>query len=84
MAVQETSEGQVSTMREESRRHLALKLLYLFAAILTVAIIVSAVLIWNQKLTFDNAMTLILAITSTFSGLLGSAITFYFSSNSNS
>ena len=79
-----TTEGRtVGEMREESRRALSLKLLYIFAGILITTIIIVAALIWNTKINFDNGMSLILAITSTFSGLLGSAITFYFSSSNN-
>jgi hypothetical protein len=78
-----TSSGPtVDQMREDSRRALALKLLYIFAGILTITIIIASTLIWHGKLSFDNGLTLILAITSTFSGLLGSAMTFYFSSKS--
>ncbi len=73
--------GSVEEIREKSRSTLALKLLYIFSIILTFVILISLVLIWFNKLTFDNGMTLILAISSTFSGLLGSALTFYFSDN---
>lgn len=80
-----TSSGPtVPQIREGSRRALALKLLYIFAGILTVTIIIASFLIWHGKLSFDNGLTLILAIASPFSGLLGSAITFYFSSKSDS
>ncbi len=79
-----TSSGPtVDQMREDSRIALALKLLYTFAGILTVTIIIASVLLWYEKLSFDNGITLILAIMSPFSGLLGSAITFYFSSKSD-
>lgn len=75
-----TAEGKtVGQIREESRRKLALMLIWIFAGILCLTIIIAAFLIWHDKLNFDNGMTLILAITSTFSGLIGSAITFYFS-----
>lgn len=81
---QYTSSGKtVGEMREESRRVLAMRLLHIFAVILSGTIIVAALLIWKGKIDFQNSLTLVLAISSTFSGLLGSAITFYFSSETS-
>lgn len=84
MAEEYTASGKtIGEIREQSRRVLALRLLYIFAGVLIISIFIAAILIWFGKLNFDNGLTLILASTSTFSGLLGSAITFYFASDSN-
>ena len=86
MSIQTVSpiEGKtIDQLREESRRELALKLLYVFASILAETILLAIFLIWNNKINFNNGLSLVLAIGSIFSGLIGSAITFYFSSKTN-
>lgn len=80
-----TTDGKtIGQIREESRRFLALTLVYVFAGILLISIIIAGLLLWFDKINFDNGLTMILAISAPFSGLLGSAITFYFSSTNDS
>lgn len=77
-----SADGQtIEERREEARRQIAMQLINYFIIVLVTTLILIFILIYATKLEFDDALTLILAISSTFSGLLGSAITFYFSSN---
>ena len=70
-------------IREEARIKLAKILIYAICLLISLVIIVGAILLNNlpeDKFTFENLLSLVLAVSSVFSGLLGSAITFYFSS----
>ena len=74
------SEGE-NPKKEEARRELAVNLLKYASGILTLTIFGTLFLIWSNKLEADRAITLILAVSGIFSGLLGSATAYYFSSN---
>ncbi|MBI2650119.1 hypothetical protein HYX04_02270 [Candidatus Woesearchaeota archaeon] len=69
------------TFHDFTRSELATKLLKYSSIIIGMTLIGILVLIGFKKLEADKAITLILAVSSIFSGLLGSAITYYFSSN---
>lgn len=62
-----------------SRKELAIKLLMTSSAIMGMTIFGCLILIAFSSLEPEKAVTLILAVSSIFSGLLGSAITYYFS-----
>ncbi len=64
-----------------ARSELAVRLLKYNSIIITITLVGIFILIAFKRLETDKAITLILAVSSIFSGLLGSAITYYFSSN---
>jgi len=69
-----------SKLREQdNRRELAIKLLIASSVIIGTAVVLCLILIAFGSLEPEKAVTLILAVSSIFSGLLGSAITYYFS-----
>jgi len=65
---------------EWARKELAVSLLKYSSLIFTIALLGVMILIWGEKLEPDKAITFILVVSSVFSGLLGSAITYYFAS----
>ena len=69
------------TFHDVTRSELAIKLLKYNSIIIGISLVGIFLLIAFKKLEADKAITLILAISSIFSGLLGSTITYYFSSN---
>ncbi len=71
------SEG-IEIKKLEARRELAVILLRLSTVLIDFALFGSFILIGMGKLEIESAITLILAVSTIFSGLLGSAITYYF------
>jgi formate-dependent nitrite reductase membrane component NrfD len=65
--------------REEARRQIANKLITCSIILIIIAIIVGAILLGFDKITPENFINLILVVSAVFSGLLGSAVTFYYS-----
>ncbi len=65
---------------EQTRGELAKLLLKLVIFVISLALIGCFILIGLGKLEIGEAITLILAISTIFSGLLGVAITYYFTS----
>ncbi len=63
-----------------TRKELANKLLICFSIMMGIAVIGSLLLLGLKVIQPDTSITFILAVASPFSGLLGSAITYYFSS----
>lgn len=73
----------IEARREEARAKIAVMLIRAIVGLIAVAIVVGAILLYllpSEKFVFRDMLNLILAIGSVFSGLLGAAITFYFSS----
>lgn len=71
-------------LREEARVTLANKLLTYLAILIAFTVAVAAFLLYNlpdDRFTSKDMLNLILGVGSIFSGLLGAAITFYFSAN---
>lgn len=66
--------------KEEARRQIAVSLLKYSSVIFGIALVGVLVLIGIGKLDPDKAVTFLLVVASVFSGLLGSAITYYFTS----
>lgn len=66
-------------VREKTRRDIAIKLLYIWGILETLIIVVGGILLWEGKFSAENFLNGILVISSIFSGLLGAAITFYYS-----
>lgn len=66
---------------DNARQELATNLLKYTSLTIALALTGSMFLISIDKIKLDQAVTLILAISSIFSGLLGSAITYYFSAH---
>jgi len=64
---------------EQTRRELATLLLKWTGGIISLTLLGCFILIWNGKLEVEKAVTLVLAVSTIFSGLLASAITYYFS-----
>ena len=73
------SEG-IEIKKLEARRELAVLLLKLTVGIVGFALLGSFILIGRGALEVGEAVTLVLAVSTIFSGLLGSAITYYFAS----
>lgn len=69
------------TFHDKTRSELAIKLLKYTSIIIGITLVGMFILIGFKRLETDKAITLILAVSSVFSGLLGSAITYYFSSD---
>lgn len=68
-------------VKDATRSELAIKLLKYTSIIMGITLFGIFILIGLKRLDADKAITLILAVSSVFSGLLGSAITYYFSSD---
>lgn len=72
----------IQERREEARVRLATMLIKAMAGLILIAIIIGAGLLYLlpvEKFSAKDMLNLILAVGSVFSGLLGAAITFYFS-----
>ena len=69
-----------ATGEEETRGKIAFMLIKLTGGIVSLTLVGVFFLIYVGKLEVDKAITLFLAVSTIFSGLLGSAITYYFSS----
>ncbi len=65
---------------EQTRRELSILLIKWMGGLIGITLLMSFTLMWAGKLESDKAITFILAVATIFSGLLGSAITYYFSS----
>ena len=65
---------------DQTRREIAVLLLKYTVWVVTFTLLGCFILIALNKLEADNAITIILAAANIFSALLGSAITYYFSS----
>ncbi|HIH25332.1 hypothetical protein J4476_03675 [Candidatus Woesearchaeota archaeon] len=65
--------------RERARVRLADNLLLYMFLLLNVTLIGVIFLLYSEKIEVDSAVNIILAISTVFSGLIGSAITYYFS-----
>ncbi|MFH2033763.1 MAG: hypothetical protein ABIJ26_03550 [Candidatus Margulisiibacteriota bacterium] len=82
--VSDSVHGEITKKREETRSDLAKKLIiFAFGSILA-CLIIGALLLWllpNEDFGFKEMLNLLLAITTFWSGLLGSAMTFYFVTN---
>lgn len=77
----DVSNSGISLMREQARAKLALKLLSWTGSCILASIAIGGVLIWllPDKIDFKDLVSLVQAIGTLFSGLLGAAIAFYFS-----
>lgn len=76
----------IEEKREEARADLAQKLLGVMAILVGGTVVVGAFLLINlptDQFSSKDLMNLVLGVGSIFSGLLGAAITFYFSSEKN-
>lgn len=79
----EAVEGELKLTREKARKELAKLLLWITAAVIVITILTGSVLLYllpAETFVFRDMLTLVLAVASIFSGILGSAITFYFMS----
>ncbi|MFH1362559.1 MAG: hypothetical protein ABIH69_07935 [bacterium] len=73
--------GEIKRKREETRSDLAKKLIFFaFWSIVTALLVggVLLILLPSDKFSFKEMLNLFLAMTTFWSGLLGSAMTFYF------
>ena len=66
---------------EGTRKELSKKLLYYMSLVVGLTVIGCFFLIWQKALEPDKAVTIILAVSSVYSGLVGSAMAYYFSSS---
>ena len=66
--------------KEEARREIAVNLLKYSFGVFALSLVGVLVLVGFGKLEPDKAITFLLAVSSVFSVLLGSAITYYFTS----
>ena len=74
--------GNVEGVAVESKtKEYAIKLLYIFIAVLIFAISIAALLIWDEKIDFNNGLVLILASISPFPGLFILLIILNFAAN---
>ena len=73
-----SSDGYASAGDSNARNKLAIYLLFSTAGLVFIALSGSFILVYTGRTTIDNVITLILAVSSVFSGLLGSAIGYYF------
>jgi len=69
------------TEKEKTRREIAKTLLYSAFILEGLTLAICGVLVGIGKFSPENFITAALAVSSIFSGLLGAAITFYYSSN---
>ena len=74
-----TQENYNVTGKERIKGKLAILLLEFMTIVIVIALVGSFILIGFNRLEVDKAVTLVLAVSTIFSGLLGSAITYYFS-----
>jgi hypothetical protein len=65
--------------REKTRGTLAIGLLIAMCVMILLTLIIGAYLVWVDKLMFENMLNLVLGVGSLFSGLMGSAVAFFFS-----
>jgi len=73
----------VQEKREIARSKLALALLHAASGTVVLGLITGSLLLYflPDKVEFRDVITLVLALGSIFSGLLGSAVAWYFSNN---
>ena len=67
------------SIEDKTRREIALKLIYVSFGLAGFAILTGAALVLIDKFTPENMINLVLVVSALFSGLLGSAVTFYYS-----
>ncbi|MEW6607206.1 MAG: hypothetical protein AB1414_07085 [bacterium] len=80
---EETLTEKIEVKREESRIKVVIMLIWLSGVLITISIITGSILLYIlpvDKFSFKDMLNLVLVVWSIFSGLLGCAVTFYFSS----
>lgn len=65
---------------DATRERITIILIYALSIMMAMALGITGILIYTQRLEADNAVTIILAVSNVFSIFVGSAIGYYFSS----
>ncbi|MFA4820460.1 MAG: hypothetical protein WC613_05910 [Candidatus Aenigmatarchaeota archaeon] len=73
----------IAITREQARRDIARKLMFYLFLIVVISLIVGGTLVFYDKINSETFINLIVIISAIFSGLVASAVTFYYSQHSS-